>query len=231
MRGRFTNIKWLAVFAMIAGCSDKYASLVAAAPEPRLFFDRDTIVVREKDYSFAASALNPFIKLYAVPSPPQMHLSFTDSSGRVRFMYRSARMEDGKPIVVAGDSTLLFCACDTAGWYAVDVYLTDHLGKTASRQLMIRCIANERPVAGLTVSFLDSSLEQSWRYRLDASASGKPYGLIRSYLFAVDGVAIHSFSSFINVTFHQRGEHSVSLSVSDDLGAVSDTLTQKILIP
>lgn len=230
MQIRYINIS-MALLVLLCACSDKYGSLVRLAPTPRLSFDRDTIVLREKDSLYAARVLNPFVRVFAVPSPPQMHVQYEDASGRVHFRYRGVFMEAGQPIIVAGDSTLLFCACDSAGIYAVDFYLTDHLGKTDMRQLIIHCLENQRPKADLQTLFTDSSLAESWAYRFDASGSVKQHGFISTYYFSVNGLPIYSPSPVLGYTFHLRGEHAVSLFVQDDLGFHSDTITKKIWIP
>ncbi len=230
MREGSTSIRLLMICMLFSACSDKYQSLFDAAPVPQLRFDRDTVVLREKDYLHISAGLNPYLKLFAVPSPPQMHILFNDSSQKMRFIYRGVKLEDGMPVIVAGDSTILFCACDTAGLYAVDFYLTDQLGKSDSRQLVIQCVANERPKASLAVSLIDSSISSNWQYRLDGSGAFKRFGLITSYQFTIEGLLLFSVPPFIDYTFHTRGEHSVSLFVTDDLGVHSDTVTQKIII-
>jgi hypothetical protein len=230
MRVKFTNISVL-LLIVLSACSDKYDSLVALAPAPRLSFDRDTVVIRERDSFHVARLLNPFVRVYSVPSPPQMHVQYYDSSGRVHFSYRGVQMEEGKAIIVAGDSTLLFCSCDTAGMYPVDFYLTDHLGKTDSKKLFINCVSNERPVADLKASMVDSSIHNSWEFRFDASGSRKLHGLITGYYFNINAIPIFSPSPILGYTFHVRGEHNVSVYVTDDLWVNSDTITKKILIP
>ena len=94
MRTGCIGFKCLLVLICISACSDKYKSLVDAAPMPHLYFDRDTIVLRERDSFYVARILNPFIRMYAVPSPPQMNIQFEDSSGKVHFSYRGVKLEE-----------------------------------------------------------------------------------------------------------------------------------------
>jgi hypothetical protein len=231
MRIRFTGIKWLWLALCLAGCSDKYQTLVDAAPSPHVNFDRDTIVIRERDAQYVARVLNPFVKIYAIPSLPQLNIQFNDSSGKVHFSYRGIGLREGSPLIVAGDSTSIFCHCDTPGLYAVDFYLTDYFGKTDSRTLIVNCLGNDRARAVLSISLLDSSISGNWQYRLDGRASTKKYGLIKSYYFIVDGQMIYAIVPFIDYSFHRTGEHSVQFFVSDDLSVHSETVTQKITIP
>jgi hypothetical protein len=230
MRIRSINISLLLVL-VLCSCSDKYASLVALAPSPQLSFDRDTVVIREMDPLYFAGVLNPFVRMFSVPAPPQMNIQYYDPSGTVHFRYRGVQMEEGKAIIVAGDSTLLFCSCDTAGVYPIDFFLEDHLGKTDTRQLMIHCVGNDRPKADLTITLTDSSITDSWEYHFDGSGSKKLYGLIRGYYFTIDNQPVYAAAAVAGYVFHSRGEHMVSLYVTDDQDYHSDTIIKKILIP
>jgi hypothetical protein len=218
---------------VLSACSDKYKSLYDAAPVPMLEFNKlhDSMYIREKDPANITGWGNPFLWMHSVPALQQMNIQYSDTSGKVHFVYRGVLMEDSKPIIVAGDSTSMFCHCDTAGIYAVDFYLTDQLGKVSSRTLYVNCLANDKAKADLYMDFIDSSQIDNWSYRLDATKTEKLYGRIMGYYFSVDGVDLFSPTAVGHWVFHTRGEHTISLYVIDDLGLHSDTVTQKITIP
>ncbi len=215
----------------VAACSDKYKSLYDAAPGPRLEFNKDTMNIREKDYTGVIGWVNPFLWMHSVPSMEQMNIMYSDTSGKVHFTYRGVLLEDSKPVIVAGDSTTVYCSCDTAGVYNVDFYLTDHLGKVFTRPLIVNCLGNDKAKADLFVEFVDSSEVNNWYYRFDATKTDKKYGRIMGYYFNVNGLDIFNRTAVMSWIFHSRGEQTISLYVIDDLGLHSDTTTQKIIIP
>ena len=218
---------------LVAACSDKYKSLYDAAPVPVLSFNKlhDTMTIREKDPGNVTGWVNPFLWMHSVPSLHQMNIQYSDTSGKVHFVYRGVLMEDSKPIIVAGDSTSMFCYCDTAGVYAVDFYLTDQLGKVSSHSLIVNCLANDKAIPDLYLEFVDSSQVDNWYYRFDATKTQKLYGRITGYYFNVNSQPLFSATAVANWIFHLRGEQTVSLYVTDDLGLRSDTITKKIMIP
>jgi len=218
---------------LVAACSDKYKSLYDAAPVPQLSFNKlhDTMTIREKDPGNVTGWVNPFLWMHSVPSLHQMNIQYSDTSGKVHFVYRGVLMEDSKPIIVAGDSTSMFCYCDTSGIYAVDFYLTDQLGKVSAKTLIVNCLSNDKAVPNLYLEFVDSAQRDNWYYRFDATKTNKQYGRITGYYFTVNNLPLFSPSAVANWIFHLRGEQTVSLYVVDDLGLHSDTITKKILIP
>lgn len=227
--------KWISVLlgmvVIAVGCSDKYQSLYDAAKAPVLAFSKDTMRIREKDYTNINGWVNPVLWMHSIPSMEQLNISYSDTSGKVHFSYRGVAMEAGKQIIVAGDSTSLFCDCDTAGLYSVDFYLTDQLGKVSYRPFIVDCLANDRAVPDLFIEFVDSSQADNWYYRFDATKTEKKYGKITGYYYGVNGQVFYNATAVANWVFHSHGEQTVSLYVTDDLGLHSDTLTKKIIIP
>jgi len=219
----------ICVVLLINSCSDKYAVIANSAPGPFLVLSSDTIKVREKDYN----NLNRTgaLWLHTIPDANPFNITFSDTSTKVHFMYRGALLSDSWPVIVAGDSTGIFVSCDESGIYAVEFYLTDQLGRTTSRELIVRCEKNHPPVADLTVQFQDSTQVDNWEYKLDASRSAKPDGLIKEYHFTINGTLVVTSQAYMIWTFHARGWQKIELFVVDDLGQVSDTITQNILIP
>jgi hypothetical protein len=222
-------------------CSDKYKIIYASATIPVLSFNHDTINIRETDTFNIASmnsvanginpVINPILWLYANPSPKTLNIQYSESSGKVHFFYRDEPMEDSKPIIVAGDSTSIFCRCDKAGIYPVDFFLNDQMSRMSTRTLYVKCLGNDKAKANLNVAFTDSSQIDNWQYRFDASATIKKYGVITGYYFSVNGLPIFSPNPIIDWVFHARGEQKISLYTIDDLKLHSDTITQKITIP
>lgn len=224
---------WLAVTCVTVGsCSDKYKNIYTGSAIPLISFNVDTLTVRERDSFNIVSPLytGPFLRIYTKPLPLSLHLLFSESSGKLSFFYRGIQQEDSKPIIVAGDSTILFCRSDTAGFYPADFFLVDRLGRIAMKTLIVHALSNDRPIAVVNSFMIDSTLPDNWRYRMDASASQKKLGKIRGYFFTIDSVPVVSYNPVIDWIFYRRGEHVVRLYVSDDLNTYSDTVTQKLFI-
>jgi hypothetical protein len=219
---------FLIVLTLMLSCSDKYSSIYKLAPAPHLSFDRDTMHLRERDpLNITGKGI---LWLHSDPSDHQVNIQFSDTSGKVHFKYRDVYMQDSKPVIVAGDSTSLFVSCDKPGVYSVDFYLTDQLGKTISRQLVVNCTADLQIKTSLTAKLIDSSMIDNWAYQFDASCF-KPDGQIVAYHFTVNGNEMHTNVPYFFWTFHSRGEQTISLYATDDLLKLSDTSTIKIIIP
>jgi hypothetical protein len=221
----------LCCLSLFSSCSDKYNSLYDAAVPPLLSFNKDTMHIREKDYSGIIGWVNPILWMHSIPSLPQLNIFYSDTSGKVHFTYRGTPMQDSKPIIVAGDSTSLWCSCDTAGVYRVDFYLTDQLGKISYRPFIVNCLANDKAKPDLFLELVDSSSLGNWYYRFDATKTEKKYGRLAGFYFTVNGSPVFSRTAVLDWVFHNRGEQLISLYVVDDLGLHSDTITQKTFIP
>jgi len=194
-----------------------------------LSFNKDTLRNREKDYTNINSTGNGKLTLYFGEAGHQLNVQFSDTSGKVHFTYRGSQVIPGQPLIVI-DSVNLFCSCDTAGIYGVDFFLTDQLGKTTTKTLIVKCSANQKATVGLYAYLTDDSQSQSWTYRLDGSTSFKTDGIITAYHFSINGQPILSNSPFLDFTFHAVGTHDLALYVTDDLGMNSDTVHRQILI-
>jgi hypothetical protein len=219
------------LLSLFTSCSDKYKSLYALAEPPRLAFNKDSISIREKDYTGIIGWVNPILWMHSIPSLQQLNIQYSDTSGKIHFTYRGVPMQDSKPIIVAGDSTSLYCSCDTSGVYRIDFILTDQLGKLSLRPLIVNCLGNDKAVPDLYLDFVDSSEVGNWRYRLDATKTEKKYGRITGYYFTINGQEMFSRTAVLDWVFHARGVQNVSLYVVDDLGLRSEMIKQKLLIP
>jgi hypothetical protein len=225
----------LAVFiscGFLLSCSDKYRSLYEAAPNPELRFNKDTLVIREKDYFNINTTNNGFLSLNCIASQHQLNIQVTDTSnGKVHIVYRGDTIRTYQPLLVAGDSTNVFCSCDTAGIYQVDFLITDLLGKTNQQPLIIKCLGNTKPKAVLDIQLIDSLQTGNWIFQFDASKSIKPDGMIRNYHYMVNSLSFTTTQSIIQYSFHAPGVYHISLFITDDLNINSATIKQTINIP
>lgn len=219
----------IATMIVLAGCSNKYESIVNSAPMPGLNFNKDTITIREKDYSNINWSNNGRLVFYCSSPNHELNLQLSDTSGKVHILYRGEDLINKSPLPVI-DSVLVFCSCDTAGMYSVDCLLTDRLGKVSEKQVIIRCLPNQAATPSFFYTPLDTYQLQSWPYRFDASLSLKPDGIITSYHFSINGQPIVSSSPVMDYVFHAKGSHDVGLFVTDDLGKNSDTIHKLITI-
>lgn len=225
------QILLLVTVVMIFGCSDKYKEIYASATIPVLAFNHDTLYIREKDSLNITGWSNPILWVRCEPFLRSFNMLYSEPSGKVHFMYRQEPIKDSDPIIVAGDSTSLYCHCDTAGIYPVDFYLLDQLERVSTKRLIVNCLANDKAKADLQVIFVDSSVTDNWRYRFDASLTSKKYGRIYGYYFSVNKLPFYSYDAAVDYVFHGRGEQTISVYIKDDLGLHSDTVLKKIIIP
>lgn len=224
----FFLIYVLLVFA--TGCSDKYKSIADAAPVPTLTFLNDTLFIREKDPTNINATGKGMLYMSCTPAGHQFNLSFSDTSGKVHFSYRGQLLQDSKPFPVADDVNSLYCYADAPGIYAVDFYLTDQLGKTATRKLIVKCARGQKPVASLSFGQTgDETDHGNWMYYFDASGSTQPFGSIVSYHYLINGTTIVVNRPLLKYNFHDVGQQQIDFFVLDDLGLSSDTLHYSIV--
>lgn len=224
------NLFIIPVFVLLGSCSDKYKSIYESAPSPGLSFSKDVVTIREKDYTNINQTNNGLLTLYCSSTDHQLNIQFNASSDKVHFMYFGEEIKS-RQALIAMDSVRIFCTADTAGVYSVDFYLTDQLGKTTQRQLIVNSLANKAAKAGFYFLPLVNSQLQSWAYLFDGSPSQDPDGIITAYYYSINGQQIMTTQPVMNWTFHAKGTHDIGLYVTDDLGRNSDTVHQQILIP
>lgn len=219
----------IASLIFLFGCSDKYQSLYESAPKPELSFNKDLLTIREKDYTNINLTNNGMLTIHCASASHQLNIQFADKNDKVHFMYRGEEIQNNQPIV-AMDSVQLFCSCDTAGVYSVNFNVTDQLGKTAVKQLIVNCLANKAGTPSFFYVPLDNSELQSWQYVFDGSLSTEPDGIITAYHYSINGQMITTNKPVMNWTFHAKGTHDIGLYVTDDLGKNSDTLHKQLTI-
>ncbi|MES2006376.1 MAG: hypothetical protein V4450_17795 [Bacteroidota bacterium] len=222
--------RFFAFILLLTACSDKYDLIVANTQKADLHFSKDTVFVREKDYTNINQTGRGMVMVYASPAAHQLNLQFSEPSGKVHFSYRGLRLTDSQPFVVAADSSGLFCSVDTPGVYHVDFYLTDQLGRTVTKELIVKCTSGAKPIADLQYEAV-SARGNNWFYYFNGLGSRQPYGAIVSYHYFINGDTILINRPLLKWYFHQSGSQQVVFYVIDDLGQSSDTINYTIQIP
>ncbi len=75
---------------LLSACSDKYQSLYNSAPSPGLSFSKDSIMIREKDYTNINGSNNGRLTFYCKSANNQMNIQFTDTGSKVHLLYRGS---------------------------------------------------------------------------------------------------------------------------------------------
>lgn len=216
-------------FGALAGCSNKKNVILTTADRPTVRFSKDTVTVRENDWTNVRSTGNGKVTLYLNDPTHEMNMQMEDTSAHVHLMYRGVEIKNGESFPVM-DSVLLFCVVDLPGLYEVNVWLTDRLGRGDNKKLFIRCVADQQPVATFFYQNLGSEQLQSWNYVFDASNTQKPDGTITEYHYSINGQLVVTNKTVMYWTFHAKGDHRIGLYVVDDLGQKSETVYQTLTI-
>lgn len=215
--------------AVLGSCSNKYESVAESAPPPVLRFGRDTVLIREKDPNNVNANGMGMLLIYCSPVGHQFSISFTEPTGNIHILYRGQEIKSGEPLVVTEDPNQLYCYADAPGEYEVDFYLTDQLGRTTAKAMLIVCKPGEKPLAALRWQEL-STANNNWEYEFDGSHSAQPFGQVTSYHYLIDSDRFETAYPVTKYIFHAAGQHTISFHVVDDLGLPSDTLTYTIPI-
>lgn len=217
------------LLAVLAACSNKKDVIVNTADRPSASFSKDTVSVREKDWTNILSTGNGKVTLYCSDPGHELNMQMEDTSMRVHIMYRGVELVSGASVPVM-DSVQLFCVADAPGLYAVDLFLTDRLGRGDGKKLFIRCTPATDPVANFFWRDLGSEQLQTWNYLFDASGSVKSDGVITAYHYSINGQKVETNKPLMNWTFHAKGSQVIGLSVTDDLGHTSAITYQTLTI-
>jgi len=212
---------------LVAACSNKYESIKASAPKQELSFNKDTVRIRERDTTNALWTDRGRLTIYCKDPDHQLNLLRDDTCSSVHVLYRGNEIKAGQSLPLM-DSIQVFVFADVPGMCLLDFLLTDRLGRTMQKSVVVDCRSNQRPAAHFMWWAEAQTQPQSWPYVIDASTSSKPDGLITRYDFSVNGQWMSSTQSVFKWIFHAKGEQVVGLSVTDDLGQASDTVYQKI---
>jgi hypothetical protein len=217
------------IAALGSGCSNKKDVILQTASRPTVGFNKDTVRVREQDWTNVLSTGNGKVTLYCSDAEHEMNLQVDDTSSLVHIMYRGIEIKNGESIPVM-DSVLLYCVADAPGLYEVSVWLTDRLGRGDVQKLFIRCLPNTAPLPQFFWRDLGSEQLQTWNYVFDASNSSDPDGVITEYHYSINGQNIVTNQPVMYWAFHAKGTHIIGLHVIDELGKSSDTLYQNLTI-
>lgn len=218
-----------AMLLVIASCSDKFDAVLRPVQEP-LSSNKDTLRLREKDYTNILNSDAGKLTLYCADPSHQLNLLRDDTSQSVLVSYRGVSILSGGSIPVT-DSVQLFVSADRPGLFPLRFLLTDRLGKTVEKTIIVYCVANQPAIASFFYRAEEQTQLQSWPYYFDASLSSKPDGAITAYHYSINGQLIDSRDPVLHWVFHAKGEQVITLYVTDDLGQNSDRYMQKILIP
>lgn len=229
MKKLFIFIVTYLVCLLLISCNKKYDSLYHNAPGPALRFNRDTMILREKNQTNILRNEAGKLVVYCGEVAHQLNLQLGDPGGKVHFVYRGIEIlpTDFLPVI---DSVLLFVYADTAGLFPVDCYLTDQLGKINKKTLFVLSFPNQKPVADFFSVLTNDSHPQKWAFWFDGSNSSDPDGKIVEYHYSVNGQPINVNQPACSWVFHAKGVHDIGLYVTDDLGLSSDTIQHQITI-
>lgn len=220
---------YLLMWVLLGACSDKYQSILDAAPSQELSFSKDSVHIRERDYTNILYSGNGQLTIYCKDVNHQLNLVRDDTCTSVHLLYRGEDIVPGKSLPVA-DSLQLFISADRPGMYRLQFFLTDRLGRVITQEVPVRVSANQPATPDFFYRMEEQTQLQSWPYQFNASLSQKPDGIITRYHYSINGKAIDSRDPVIRWVFRAKGEHVVGLSVTDDLGQPSATVYKKIMI-
>jgi len=218
-------LQFICCLALLS-CSDKYASLQRLNVAPQILTDKDSMTIREKDYSnyFAGAG---FIRITAKDSMATgMYLSVYDSTNHLEVFYDSTRLT--KPVAI-NQYTVLYIACKDTGVFPLTVKVVDRFEKESIRIIPVRVVANQVPEAVLQVGIVNYAPGMGV-YTIDASKSYSAMSRIIHYTFLIDNNETSLVNSSIKTTLYS-GIHTIGLMVTDDLGARSALKTELITIP
>lgn len=213
----------------LAACSNQKDVIIQTASRSLVQFSKDTVRVRENDWTNVRATGNGNVTLYLSDPGHQLNMWIDSIPASVHLLYRGIEINSGESIPVM-DSVQLYCVAELPGLYEIAIYLTDRLGRVETKKLFVRCVPSITPVASFFWRDLGSEQLQSWNYVFDASNSNKPDGTISEYHYSINGQAIQTNQPVMYWTFHAKGDHKIGLYVIDDLGRNSETFYQTLTI-
>ena len=217
------------VVMLFTACSNKKDVILQNAGRPTLAFSKDTVTVREKDWTNVHATGSGNLTIYVSDASHELNMTIADTSSNVHLLYRGTEIQNGQSIPVM-DSIQLYCVADVPGLYEIDIWMTDRLGRGDTKKLFVRCVPDSPPVATFFYRDLGSDQLQSWNYLFDASGTFKADGLITEYHYSINGQEIITNQPVMYWTFHAKGNHTIGLYVVDDLGQISATVYQTVTI-
>ena len=122
---------------------------------------------------------------------------------------------DGTPAVSGATATHAYAA---NGTYTVTLTVTDNVGTTATATHQVVAV-NQAPTASVSLQQLSAR-----KVKLDASASSDPDGTIASYSWDFGDGSAAATGATVMHTYATDGQYTVTLTVTDDLGATGTAI-------
>lgn len=157
-------------------------------------------------------------------------IRFTSSSRNANLFYQGRRVTDFLPID-AGELKLDFVN-DSEELTTLEFSITDMFNSTSKIVYNIFSFVNLAPIASL--DYRHSGMTSKFEYELDASKSfdedRNQGGNIEWFIFHIDAHEIRTKSNKIDYVFKKPGNYPVDLTVIDNQGKASKTVSKSINI-
>ena len=157
-------------------------------------------------------------------------IKFTSSSRNANLFYHGHRVIDFLPID-ANELKLDF-ENDAEELTSLEFSITDKFNNTSKIVYNIFSFVNLAPIASL--SYRHSGITSKYEYELDASKSfdedRNQGGSVEWYVFHVDAHEIRTKASKLDYVFNKPGTYPVDLTVIDNQGKASRTISKSITV-
>jgi len=214
---------------------------------PRFIPYSVTLKVQDDDGAFS-ELVNIGVKVNAPNEPPVAIITANPSSNTsfapVTVTFSAAGSYDpdniGGPLIYAwdfgngntSDQVIAATTYNNPGTYKVALKVTDNLGATNTATLDY-IVKNNKPVALLDTvpSGIDQvQINTSVLFTSSGSYDSDPNQFINGFKWLVDGINQNSNTPTLSTSFSTIGNHNVALSVFDNLGLESDTVSKSIFV-
>lgn len=211
-------------FALIAicnllGCTDKYDSLSDLNNAPTLELSTSSMTVNAGDIQGGKLLL-----VCKDRENNQMNFRVEDSSkGKVTVFFDNKEIFN-QAVPIIGDSTIVYVVPMQAGRFELKFVVQDRFGKLDTATLQVISPGNKAPTANFKAK------NTGRQFEFDASLSNDEDGMIKFYHFYIDGSEIKSTSPAVKHIFYAPGSYTVKLKVEDYAGALSNEISQTIIV-